>query len=281
MLGLTLLICSTGLTATVDAIAKALSGQMHAIQITWGYFAGISVTVLVFAISRPGGLRQALSSNQPVRQVLRSAALVGTIVLLFVGLTYIPLADAIAITFATPLLITILAVPLLGERGSWSRWLAVLVGLVGVVVIIRPAGSLLHWAALMPLASALFFALYQIMTRQLAAQERTLTTLLYTALGGLLWSSLAVVFVWQPVDLADLGVFAVIGVLGAAAHLCIIKAFASAEASLLAPFNYFKLLWAVALGYAVFGDVPGMHVVVGSAIIVTSGLYVVLSTRER
>ncbi len=278
-LGIAFLVASNGLTATVDSAAKYLSAELHTIQIVWGYFLVISLLLVAHGQARGVPISRGLWSHRPGLQMLRSAMLVLTIAFLFLGLVHIPLADAIALSFTAPLFITLLSVPILGERVGWHRLGAVVLGLVGVVVALRPGEGSIHWAAFMPLVSAVFFALFQIMTRLLVATEDTYTTLNYTGLGGLLWSSLAVGFFWRDISLEHAAIFVFIGALGVAAHVCMIKAYELAQASLLAPFNYAKLLWAIALGYALFGHVPDWHVITGGAIIVASGLYVF--HRER
>ncbi len=280
-LGILFLVASNGLTAIIDAVAKQLTAELHSVQIVWGYFLAIFLMLCAFVLARREPLRRVLATRRLALHLTRAAMVVLTIATLFLGLAYMPLADGIALSFTAPLFVTALSVPLLGERVGWHRWSAVVVGLAGVAVILRPGAGALHWAAFMPLISAVFFALFQILTRRLALGERTLTTLLYTGAGGLLWSSLAVAFVWRPLALPHLWVFSGIGALGVAAHVCMIKAFAAAQVSLLAPFNYVKLVWATLLGYLMFADVPGPHVVGGSAIVVASGLYVWLRERRR
>ena len=142
------------------------------------------------------------------------------------------------------------------------------------LIIIRPGGELTHWAAILPLISALSFAAFQIATRHLAATEDTLVTLFHTAVGGFGWSSAIVWYVWTPPTATVWFVFLAIGVLGVGAHFCIIRAYDEAQASLLAPFNYMKLIWIVALGYLVFDHIPDAYVFGGSGIIVVSGLYI-------
>lgn len=235
--GILFLIASNGLTAAVDAGAKYLTAELHSVQIVWGYFLAIFLLLLGYAAARRVPLRRTLRTKRFALQIARPAMLALTITVLFLGLTYIPLADATAISFTAPLFIAVLSVPILGERVGPHRWSAVIVGLVGVVIIIRPGGEIVHWAVFMPLISAVFFALFQIITRLLAATEDTFTTLFYTGAGGLFWISLVVPFFWQPITAAQIGIFAVIGLLGAGAHLCLVKAFAETEASLLAPFN--------------------------------------------
>ena len=279
--GALFLVMSNGITATVDATAKYMSPSLHAVQVVWGYSLAITVLVLGYAAIRPDLCRRAFATRRPWLQFGRGAMLFGTISMLFMALASMPLADVIAISFAAPLFITVLAAPLLAERVGVHRIGAVVVGLAGVVIVMRPGAGMFEWAALLALASALFFAFFQLTTRVLAATDPPFTTLLFTGIGAFVCSSLAVPFFWTPVSAFEIVVFAVIGALGVGAHVCMIRAYEFTQASFLAPFNYAKLLWAVALGYAVFGDVPQLHVLAGSVVIVASGLYVLYRERER
>ncbi len=273
-LGIALLVASNGLTAVVDAVAKLMTGGLHPILIVWGYFLGIAILLAGYALVKRIPLARLAATRNRSLQMVRSALLVGTISFLFLGLAYMPLADAFAITFMAPLFITVLASPILGERVGVHRVGAVIVGLIGVIVIMQPGTGVFHWAAMLILVSALCFALFQITTRRLVGAAPTMVTLYYTGIGGLLWTSLMVGFFWSPIGLREMAVFIALGSLGIAAHVCVIKAFDAAQVSLLAPFNYAKLLWGIVLGYALFGDVPTLTVLAGSAIIVASGLYI-------
>ena len=279
--GALFLVMSNGLTATVDAAAKYMSPSLHGIQVVWGYSLAITVLVLGYAAVRSQPLRRAFATRRPLLQLGRGAMLFVTISMLFMALAHLPLADVIAISFAAPLFITVLAVPLLSERVGLHRIAAVLVGLAGVAIVMRPGAGMFEWAALLALASALFFAIFQLATRVLASTEPPFTTLLYTGVGSLACASLAVPFFWSPISVFELAVFAVIGILGVGAHVCMIRAYAFTQASFLAPFNYAKLLWAVVIGYLVFGDVPQAHVIAGSIVIVASGLYTLYRERAR
>jgi len=280
-LGALFLVISGGLTAAVDAAAKFMSPSLHGVQVMWGYSLGITVLALGYAAVRPGPLRVAFATRRPLLQIGRGALLSVSISMLFMALAYLPLADVIAISFAAPLFITVLAAPLLRERIGVHRVAAVVVGLAGVAIVMRPGAGVFEWAALLALASALFFAFFQLATRVLAVTESAFTTLLYTGIGAFLCSSLAVPFAWAPPSLFEIALFAAIGGLGVGAHVCMIRAYAFTQASFLAPFIYAKLLFAVAIGYAVFGDVPQLHVVAGSVVIVASGLYVLYRERAR
>ena len=267
------------LISVVDTVCKVFTKDLHSIQLVWGYFVGINLTLWVFFLVKGAKFSNLRRTERPLLQIIRPAFLVCSISSLFIGLTYLPIAEATVIGFVAPLFITALSVPILKESVDIHRWSAVAIGLVGVIIIIRPGGDLWHLASVMPLLGALFFALFQIITRLLAATERTHTTLFYTGLGGLAWSSLIVPFVWVTPSITHIFVFLSTGAMGAMAHLCMISAFDRAEASLLAPYNYTKLIWVSVLGYLIFNDVPSLDMWIGAIIIVSAGFYVLY--RER
>jgi len=266
--------------SVVDTVCKLYTKEFHAIQIVWGYFLGINITLCVFFLIKGKKLSELKNTDRMILQLLRPAFLVCSISSLFLGLKYLPLAEATAIGFAAPLFITVLSVPILKEKVGIHRWCAVVIGLVGVLIIIRPGGDFWQLVSIMPLLGALFFALFQILTRLLSVTEKTHTTLFYTGLGGLVWSSIIVPFVWVAPSQIDFLIFLATGFLGALAHLCMINAFNFAEASLLAPFNYTKLLWVAILGYLVFDDIPSLEMWIGAGIIVSAGLYVLYREKK-
>ena len=278
-----LLACAFTLqTALVDAAAKFLAPELHPLQIVWGYLMAIMLLVCGYYVL--GGFPRARywkTSLLPL-QMLRPLFLVGTIGLLFIGLTELPLTTATAITFSAPLFVTALSRPLLGERVGIHRWIAVVVGLAGVLVLLRPGGGeVVAWAALITLASAVSFALMQIVTRRLSATEPLSVTLFHTAFWGAVWSSLLVPFVWRPAEPWHWAAFLGLGVFGVGAHLCMIAAARYAEASQLAPFHYVKLIWVTALGYLIWNHVPGPGELLGAAIIIGSGLYIFWRERRQ
>ena len=277
--GIFLFITAIFLISIVDTICKFFTKDLHAIQIVWGYLIGINVTLWIFFFIRGEKLSKLVKSNRLVLQLIRPAFLICSISSLFLGLTYLPIAEATTIGFVAPLFITALSVPILREKVGIHRWSAVVIGFLGVIIIVRPGTEFWHIASIMPLLGAFFFALFQIMTRLLSATENTYTTLFYTGLGGLGWSSLMVPFVWSPMLRIHFFVFFSIGIMGAIAHLCMISAFDRAEASFLAPYNYTKLLWVAVLGYIIFGDIPSLEMWLGAFIIVSAGFYVF--SREK
>ena len=265
---------SIGLITVVDAVCKIYTQDIPAVQLVWGYFLGMCLTIVVYFSVQRTGLKRLVTTEQPLLQCLRPLFLVLSISCLFAGLAHLPLAEAVVLGFMAPLFITALAFPLLGEVVSLHRWIAVLVGLVGVIIVVRPGGGLWHWAALLPLLGALFFSLFQLTTRRLTRTETTDTLLYYTGAGGLVWSSALVPFFWVTPELVHWQVFIGTGILGAVAHLCLIQAFERAQASLLAPFNYSKLLWGILLGYLLFDQLPNLNTLAGCLLIIAAGLYI-------
>ena len=272
--GIFLFITAIFLISIVDTICKFFTKDLHAIQIVWGYLIGINVTLWIFFFLKGEKLSKLVKSKKLVLQIIRPAFLICSISSLFIGLTYLPIAEATAIGFVAPLFITALSVPILKEKVGIHRWSAVMFGFLGVIIIVRPGTEFWHIASIMPLLGAFFFALFQIFTRLLSTTENTYTTLFYTGIGGLGWSSLMVPFVWSPMIRIHFFVFISIGIMGAIAHLCMISAFDRAEASFLAPYNYTKLLWVAVLGYIIFGDIASLEMWLGAFIIVSAGFYV-------
>lgn len=206
-------------------------------------------------------------------QVARALAQIATIGLMFVAVGLMQLADAIAISFIAPLLITALSVAFLGETVRPRHWLAILVGFGGVIVVIQPGTGIFNLSALVPLGAACCAAVYQTMTRPIARAVGP-ATMLYTAtLVGLVTSSAALPFFWQMPSLGQTGYLLAAAGFGVMAHFCLIKAYQMAPASVVAPFSYSELVWASAIGFAVFGDVPTATTLAGGAVLAASGLY--------
>ena len=280
-IGILLFLAALGFITVIDTGAKYMTADLPPLVLVWGYFLGIFASVCVLALTKVSHLPQEISSRRLVLHFGRAGLLVASISFAFIALRFMTLADITAISFTAPLFITVLAVPFLGEKVDRARWLAVLIGLAGVLIVVRPGSGLLSWGSLLPLLTALTFAGFQIVTRLIATTENTFATLFYTGFFGLIWSSLALPFVWQSPLTWHWLAFFLQGALGVAAHLCMIKAFSLAEASLLAPFNYSKLLWATVAGYIVFGNVPTWNTLAGAAVIALAGLFIVMHERRK
>jgi drug/metabolite transporter (DMT)-like permease len=194
-------------------------------------------------------------------------------------LSFLPLADATAIVFISPLMITALSIPLLGEKVGIRRWIALCVGFVGVMVVIRPGTGAFNPAALLPLASATTWALCLVLTRTMHGADRVLTTLFYSTLTGLVAAGLMLPFFWVPPTPGALALMAGQGVLSTAGQALLIFGYGRAPASVLAPFHYSQMLWATLIGYFAFSTIPDVPTWAGAAIVIASGLYVI--HRER
>jgi drug/metabolite transporter (DMT)-like permease len=224
-------------------------------------------------------------SRAPWLQALRSLMLAGANLMFSSALKYLPLTDATAIGFASPLFTVALAAVWLRENVGWRRWLGVGIGLLGVLVALRPPfltdGSPMHWAAILPLGTAAMFAVYQILTRRLATIDDPRTTILHTGFAAAVATSLAQPLVWIWPGAFDWGLLVMLGVLGALGHGLLVLAYSRAPVSLLAPLSYTQLVWAALAGVLVFGDWPDGWTLLGAAVIAAGGILVALPERRR
>lgn len=265
-----LLIAAMACVSAMDTFGKLLADHISVLQITWARFFFIFLCFGPFFL-RAGAARLLRSGNLRLQFARAGLQMVASLSF-FTALSYLPLPDVVAVAFAAPLFLTALAAPILGERPGARRWAAVLIGMGGVAVMIRP-GFDTHWALALPLLAAFCFALFQILTRILARTDSSMTTLFYsTVVGAVLLSALApAVWIWpSPTAWAMmLG----LGAFGALGHFLMVEAFSSAPASSLAPFSYSEIVWATGLGFFVFGDLPDAWVIAGTAVVIGSGLY--------
>jgi drug/metabolite transporter (DMT)-like permease len=256
-----------------NAAAKYLATDYHLVQIIW--FRSVIHMAFLLAIFAPGrGMVRLFTTADLGGQLSRSLVQLVAVASYWLALTWLPITTATAIGLTAPLMVAALSVPLLGERVGARRWLAVAIGFIGALIIIRPGGDV-HWSAILVIASIILYALFLIQTRRLATLDDPRTTASYTMVVACIVSTIALPFFWiTPANLIDLLVFVGIGLAGAGAHFGLIKAFEYAEASLVAPFDYGQLIGAALLGYVIFGELPDLWTWVGAAIIVASGIYV-------
>ena len=271
--GILLMLAAVMLFASMDTMAKYLGRYYPVPNLVWARYTVHFLFMLVFLGPR---LRyRLLRTSHLALQILRALLLLGSTAFFFTALRFLPLAEASAIGFVTPLLVTAFSVPLLGEKVGPRRWTAVLIGFAGVLIVLHPGSGLLTWAAVLPLSSSLCFSLYQIITRKLSASEDPFATLFYAALVGALVTSAALPFEWvSPTSLFHGLLILLLGLLGGISHFILIKAFERASAAVLAPFGYTQLVYTTLLGYLVFGSFPDQLSVAGMLVIAGSGLYV-------
>ena len=277
--GIALMLLGSALLTVNDTVLKWLTAGYPTGQIMFmrGIFVILPVALLVW---RAGGLA-VLRIGSRGAHALRAACVCSGAFLFITGLSFLPLAEAIAITFAGPLFITALAAPMLGEVVGWRRWTAVLVGFVGVLIITRPTGAAIQWAALLPLTASLCGALRDLITRKISTSESSIALLCTSTLGVVLAGLATAPFGWKPIAAFDLGLMVFSGVLIGSAHFLLIECFRLAEAALVAPFKYSNLLWAILFGFVVWGDLPDRWTLTGAAIVVASGLYILRREAQR
>ena len=275
--GIALILASTVFLGASDVTAKYLSATLPSIEIAW-------IRFLVFALIMspamlPGSPLYALRSDRPGLQVMRGVALLSSSLFFISGLRFLPIAEASATGFVAPLFVTALSIVFLGESVGMRRWLATAVGLIGVLIVLRPGTSAFHPAAFLPIVSALAWACTLIMTRMMSGREHAITTMTYSSIVGVCVISALVPFVWVAPSWHDIlfGIF--IGVASTAGQWIVVLAFRYADASVLAPFSYTQLLWVSILGFLIFGELPDIWTVTGAVFIVASGLYT--AHRER
>ena len=277
--GILMALLATVAYAVVDTLSKYQARDYPVEMIVWARYA--VPLVLLLAVFLPQRGRRMLRTAFPLLQLIRGVLLTAGTVFIVFAYRVMPIAEAQAISFIHPVLLTLLAVVFLGEKVSRLGWVAVLLGFSGVLVIVRPGGGLFTIAALLPLGLALSFSSYQIFTRLVARQEDSINSLYCVLLVGSVVMSLALPFAWIAPTAKGLLFFALIGITSGAGHFLTIKALEYAPASLLAPFAYIQLLWVSILGTAVFGDFPDSVTLIGMAIVVAGGLLVAASHRHQ
>jgi drug/metabolite transporter (DMT)-like permease len=273
-----LTLITIGVFGVQDAVSKVLVQTYSPFQITMMRYWGFAVFSLLL-VMRQAPLRQALNSKVPVLQVLRGVLLMADIWFFALALRTVPLGELQAITVVYPLLVTLFAIPILGEKVGVFRFVAVGVGFAGALVIVRPGGLPLDWGVGFALASATLYSIYIVITRKVSQYDSAATSMVYTATIGLVLSGVVGVFFWQPMGWSDFLLVVVIMGTTCAGHGVMVFALSMAPASVVQPFNYFSLPWAILLSAFVFGHWIDPISLAGAAIIVAAGL--VVMARER
>jgi drug/metabolite transporter (DMT)-like permease len=274
------MVLAMALLPCLNAAAKYLGHGYSTIEIVWARYAGhFAYMVAVFLPQR--GFRLFYTERLST-QVLRSALLLSATGVYFTALHYTELPTAAVISFVSPFITTALAGIMLGEKVGAHRWGAAAVGFLGALFILRPGSGVVHLASFLVLISATCNALYQILTRGLAARDSAETSNTYIAVVGFALSSVFLPFVWEtPRALLDLLLLASLGIFGGFGHYFIVKALEWGPAAVIAPLNYGQLIGTVIIGYVAFGEFPDAATWFGAAIIVGSGLYIFYRERRR
>ena len=276
-----MLLCGTMvIIGTMDAVSKLLVQDMAVGQILavryWMFFC-----VALWMAHRSVGIRAAFRSARPLVQIARSGILMAEMALFIQAFVYMHLADVHAIAAAAPLLVMVMAALFLGETIGPHRKAAAVIGFLGVLLIIRPGSGVFGWPALLPVAATLGWAVYQVLLRRVSAYDRSETTVLYTATTGFIIYSIAGLWLWQAPSIEQWVQLAAVGVMGSAGHILLVRAYESAPASALQPFNYGLPLWAVIIGWIVFDHLPDAWTFAGGALVIAGGLYAFWRERLR
>ncbi|POA18980.1 EamA/RhaT family transporter [Pseudomonas sp. FW300-N1A1] len=277
--GILLIVVATFLFSTHDALSKYLSGFYPVVMVVWARY--VVHTLLMAGIFLPQSGLRVLRTRRPLLQLLRALCLLGTSLLFTTGLLYIPLAEATAVNFLAPVLVTALSVPLLGERVTRGQWLAVICGFGGVLIIVHPGGELFTLAAALPLGSALFFCFYQLLTRKLSEVDSPTTSNFFAGLCNTLVMSALVPMFWHVPSVTHGLLMLALGGCGMTAHLFLTQAFRYAAPALLAPFGYCQIVFAGLLGWLLFAHTPSLTTVMGITVICLSGLAAAWQQRRQ
>ena len=276
--GIVLVLITVAIFAVNDVLSKYLTRFYPIALIVWARYAFHLLLISIVLGPRVG--MRLVRTTRPGAQLLRALMLTAASLLIVSSFKYMPVAEASSIAFLAPIVVTVMSVIFLKERVQPARWIAVLCGFLGVLIIIRPGSDIFTWAMLLPMGNAVAFASYQIMTRRLSGVESPFASIFYPGLIGTLVLSTTLPYCWvMPQSGLHALAFVIIGMLNGLSHLTLIKAYEHAPASRLAPFSYSQLIWVSLIGYVVFGDFPDNWSLLGITILVISGIYNVTHQR--
>jgi drug/metabolite transporter (DMT)-like permease len=277
--GIAVMVAGVALLTANDAVSKYLTEAHPVGQVICIRQAATLLVIVpyVIAVTGWGPLRVASWPGQIVRGLL----FVANAAFIVLALSLLPLATVISIIFVSPLITAAVSMPMLAERVDRSRWIAIAGGFAGVLIVLRPGGAGFEWALLIPVAAAVANSLRDVMTRFLSRTETSISILFWSTLIVMAAGALTAPFGWQPVTATAAAWFVVAGVFNAAAHFLLIEALRLGEAAVIAPVRYTSLIWATAIGYMVWGELPGAWVFAGSAVIIASGIFMMRAEARK
>ena len=274
--GILFMLLGTALFTFNDALGKWMVASVAVGQLL--FIRSAAALAILLPMVHRAGWRQVFLLEQPGRHAIRLALIVAEVACFYLAVRHLPLADVMAVSQATPLIVTVLAIPLLGETVGWRRGIAVAVGFGGVLLVLQPQAGVFTAPALIALAGSLAYALMMIATRKLRSTG-ALSLIVYHTLAVGAAGLLTLPWGWSPVGMLEIAYLALIGVVATLAHMSMNQALRLAPAAVVVPYTYTSLLWAILLGWLFFADLPTMPMLAGAGIIVASGLFVL--HRER
>ena len=279
--GIILIILANLVFAAQDGITKYLAEQYHVFSIIMIRYWAFAAFVIILSMMAKGGIRQVAKTKMPKMQMARGVLLGLQVCMAAYLFANLGLIDTHVIFASYPLMVTLFSIPLLGEKVGIWRLGAVLVGFLGVIVILQPGVNVIDPIALLPLGAAATFAVYNIMTRYVARADSGETSFFWTGIGGFITLTLIGPFFWDPLQGHDITWMAILCVTGTLSHYLMIKALEVAEASVLQPFSFLQLVFASTIGVIIYSETLTIHTVIGAAIIVASGLFIIWRERQK
>ena len=279
-LGIFLMVITTIVFASQDGLSKYLATEYNVymvVMIRYWFFAAFIMTI---SSRKPGGVKQVAKTKTPLLQIFRSLVLVAEMCVTILAFTLLGLAETHAIFASYPLIIAMLSGPILGEHVGWRRWLAICVGFFGILIILNPGNGIFSPYALVPLAGAILFALYGLLTRYAGQYDKSSTSFFWTGTVGCIAMTAIGLNFWDPVSQADWSIMLILSASGMLGHFLLIKCYEVAEASAVQPFAYLQLIWASLIGVIIFGEKITLNVLLGACIIVGAGLFTLWRERK-
>ncbi|MFK8032972.1 MAG: DMT family transporter [Hyphomicrobiales bacterium] len=282
-LGILFMLCGMFIFSAVDIQAKVLTETIHPIQIVWSRQLGLLIGIVIYILFRGFSV---LKTKHLGLQITRGMLAASSATLFIVAVAYVPLADAVAVSFIAPFIVTLMGALILKEKVGIRRWTAVTIGFIGTLIVVRPGLGIVHPAVMLVMLAATFFAMRQVISRALSDTDKTVTTVAYTALVGSFVVSIPLPFVWEwPTTDQEIILLVSIAIMAAVAEILVIKALEVAQAVVVAPVQYTLLIWGTIYGYLVFGQLPDGWTWVGALIIVSTGIYTLhreaMASRKR
>ena len=279
-LGILLMIITTIVFASQDGLSKYLATEYNVymvVMIRYWFFAAF---VISMSSRRTGGIKRVAKTKSPILQIFRSVILVAEMCITILAFTLLGLAETHAIFASYPLIIAMLSGPILGEYVGWRRWLAISVGFIGILIILNPGNGIFSPYALVPLAGAILFALYGLLTRYVGQYDSSSTSFFWTGVVGSIAMTVVGLNFWDPVSKSDWSIMLLLSASGVVGHYLLIKCYEVAEASAVQPFAYLQLIWASMIGIIIFGEKITTNVLIGACIIVGAGLFTLWRERK-
>ena len=279
-LGIWLMCATSFVFAVQDGISRHLAAEYNVLMIVMIRYWFFAAFVIAIAIRTQGSIRVAAATSQPFLQITRGLLLAAEICVMVFAFVKLGLIESHAIFASYPLLVAALSGPILGETVGWRRWTAIAIGFVGVLVILQPGVGVFSPCAVIPLTSAILFAIYGLLTRYAARRDKAATSFFWTGVVGAIGMTCVGVWFWEPMigpDWIWMGALCITGVTG---HFLLIKTYEVAEASAVQPFAYLQLVFATSIGISVFGEKLESNVAIGACIVVAAGLFTLLRARR-